>query len=146
MIAIVHKTINDLAKKPQKLFLIDSLGALLTTFFLFVVLRNFYEYVGMPIPVLTYLSVIALGLCIYSTACFFFLKGNWTPFIRGISIGNLLYCILTMVLVIIYYSQLKTIGMIYFVIEVIIILGLVYIERNVAIAILKESFDTNKND
>lgn len=143
MITIVNKTINDLAKKPQKLFLTDSLGALFTTFFLFVVLRNSYEYVGMPITVVICLSVIAACLCIYSTSCFFFLKGNWTPFIRGISTGNSLYCILTMVLIIIYYSQLKTIGMIYFVIEVIIMFGLVYIELNVATAILKERIDNN---
>ena len=143
MITIVNKTINDLAKKPSKLFLIDSLGALLTTIFLFVVLRNFYEYVGMPITVLTYLSVIAACFCIYSTSCYFFLKENWAPFIRVISIGNLLYGILTMVLIIIYYAQLKTIGMIYFEIEVIIIGGLVYIELNVATAIQKDRINND---
>ena len=143
MIAIINIAINDLAEKPKKLFLIDGLGALFTTFFLCVVLRNFYEYVGMPISALTYLSVISACLCVYSMSCFSFVKGNLIPFIRRISIGNLLYCILTMVLILIYYSQLKTIGMIYFVIEVIIIIGLVYIELNVATAILKERIDND---
>ena len=74
MIPAVRKTISQLAHKPQKLFLIDSLGAMLTAFFLFVVLKNFNEYFGMPQKILTYLSVIAAFFCIYSATCFFLLK------------------------------------------------------------------------
>lgn len=86
----------------------------------------------MPKTVLTYLSVIAICFCIYSTACFLFLKGSWSPFIRLIGIANLLYCALTIGILIKYYPVLTTIGAIYFLIEIVIICGLSYIELNVA--------------
>jgi hypothetical protein len=138
------KNINDiiyyLTEKPKTLFLIDSLGAMLTAFFLFVVLRNFNEYFGMPITILTYLSVIAVCFSIYSIACYFFLKENWTSLIRVIGISNLLYCVLTMGLLLVYFPMLSIGGIIYFSVESIIICGLVYIELKVASEINKNRF------
>lgn len=133
MIKIIKKIINYLAQKPRTLFLIDSLGALLTTILLFLVLRNFNDYIGIPKTVVTYLSAIALCFCIYSTICYFFLKSNWKPFLIGISIANLLYCILSILVIIFHYSQLTSIGKTYFFAEIIIICTLVYIEINVVI-------------
>lgn len=141
MIRKVRAFINYLTGKPKALFLIDSLGAMLTAFFLFVILRNFNEYFGMPTIILTYLSAIAACFFIYSTVCFFFLKENWTPFIRAISIANLLYCVLTMGLMIVYYPILTIIGIIYFLLEITIVCGLVYIELHVATAIKRNSIN-----
>lgn len=97
----------------------------------------------MPKTVLTYLSVIAIFFCIYSTACFLFLKGRWTPFIRLIGFANLLYCALTIVLLLKYYPSLTIIGTTYFLIEIIIICGLSYVELNVAKEIKKNRFVDN---
>lgn len=132
---MVRKTINQLARKPKKLFLIDSLGAMFTTFFLFVVLKNFNEYFGIPQTILTYLSIIAALFCIYSATCFFFLKEHWIPFIRTISVANLLYSILTTGLLIIYHPAFTIIGITYFLMEIAAICVLVYIELNVATVI-----------
>jgi len=137
MIITVRNVIDYLAGKPKKLFLIDSFGAILTAFFLFVVLRNFNEYFGMPKILLTYLSVIAVCFCIYSTTCYFFLKNYWTLFISIISIANLLYCILTMGLLIFYYPHLTIIGLTYFLLEIAIICKLIYVELHVAATIKK---------
>ena len=146
MIKTVSKIIKQLSSKPKKLLLIDSIGALTTAFLLFIVLRNFNEYFGMPERILTYLSVFAVCFCIYSTTCLFIIKANWTPFIKGISIANLLYCVLTIGLVIFYNSQLSIIGIAYFLGEIAIICGLVYIELNVANEINKSRIDNNTND
>jgi hypothetical protein len=127
------------------LFLIDSIGALTTAFLLFV-LRNFNEYFGMPESILTYLSVIAVFFCIYSTTCFFVIKANWILFIKIISIANLLYCVLTIGLVIFYNPQLTTIGTAYFLGEIAIIIGLVYIELKVATEIKNTRIVKYKND
>lgn len=136
------QTLRDIIKyleqSPRTLFMIDSLGALLTTFFLFAILRNFNEYFGIPETTLNLLSIIAASLCMYSTTCFFFLKDNWAPFIRAIGFANLLYCILTMRLVIFIFPSLKIMGIAYFLVEMIIVCGLVYIELNVATAIKKK--------
>lgn len=137
MIRTLSKVIKQLSSEPKKLFLIDSIGALTTAFLLFVVLRNFNEYFGMPDTILTNLSMIAAFFCMYSTTCFFVIKVNWSPFIKGIGIANLLYCILTIGLVIFYDPQLSTIGIAYFLGEIAIICGLVYIEFNVATEINK---------
>ncbi len=136
----ISKIIKQLSLMPKKLFLIDSLGALVTAFFLFIVLKDFNEYFGMPITILNYLSSIAACLCIYSITCFVIIKKNWIPFIRIISTANILYCILTIGLIILYQSQLTIFGKAYFLGEIAIILGLVYIELNVANAIKKSNF------
>ena len=146
MILTASKTIKQLASEPKKLFLIDSLGALTTALLLFVVSRNLNEYFGMPARILTYLSGIAICFCIYSTTCFLVLKGNWTPFIKGISIANLLYCVLTIGLVIFYNPQLTKIGIAYFLGEIAIICGLVCIELRVAMEINKSRIDTKTNN
>ncbi len=135
MINITRKSIHYLTNKPKTLFLIDGLGAMLTTLLLFVVLRNFNEYFGVPKTILTFLSAISTCFCLYSTTCFFFLKANWTPFIRVISYANLLYCVLTVGLVITYNSVISTLGIVYFLVEIIIICLLVYIELKVATAV-----------
>jgi hypothetical protein len=124
-------------KTPKTLFLVDALGAVATAFSLFVVLRNYYTCFGMPEYILTYLSIIAISFCMYSTACFFLLKDNWTPFLRAISIANLIYCMLTMALLYIYFQELTTLGLAYFTIEILIILALVYVEWSVASAVRK---------
>lgn len=135
MINTVRKTIHYLTNKPKTIFLIDGLGAMLTTLLLFVVLRNFNEYFRVPKTILTFLSAISICFCLYSIACFFFLKANWTPFIRIISYANFFYCVLTVGLVITYNSVISTLGMVYFLVEVIIVCLLVYIELKVATAV-----------
>lgn len=134
----INRLINHLAEKQKTLFLIDSLGAFLTAFFLFVIMRQFSGYFGMPETVLIYLSLTAILFCIYSTVCFLFLKRHRAPFIRLIGIANLLYCVFIAGLLIKYYTQLTIIGIIYFLIETIIICGLGYIELNVAAEIYKK--------
>ena len=132
------KIINYLTVNPKKLFLIDFLGAILTVFLLNVLIRNFNEYFGMPKEALDFLSIYAMCLFLYSLLCFLFLKKTWTVFIRGISLANLIYCFLTVGLLIVYDSQIKILGMIYFLTEIFIICGLVCIEFKVEMAISRE--------
>jgi hypothetical protein len=129
---IEKKLIKHFTEKQKTLFLIDSTGAFMTAFFLFVIMIQFNEYFGMHKAVLTYPSVIAFFFGIYSTACFLFLKGGWSPFIRFIGIANVLYCALTTGLLIKYYYALTIIGTIYFLSEIGIICVLGYIELKVA--------------
>jgi hypothetical protein len=131
----IDKAIRYLISKPKILFLVDALGALLTTILVFVVLRNFSAYIGVPDTVLNILSAVSLCCCLYSAACFLFLKSNWTPFIRVIVFLNIMYCVFTLALVITHRSDISTIGIAYFLGEVSIIGTLVYIENKVAMAL-----------
>ena len=123
-----YSIIKRLTLQPKTLFLIDGLGALVTAFFLFVILRTYNVYFGMPQNTLTYLSLIAIVFCLYSITCYFFLKDNWRPFLRTISIANLLYCCLTMGLVIYYYPSLTILGVSYFLAEIIVVFVVVFVE------------------
>jgi hypothetical protein len=120
--------IRRITLKPKTLFLVDSIGALVTAFFLFAILRTFNEYFGIPQITLTYLSIIAAIFCLYSITCFFLLNDNWQSFLKTISIANLLYCFLTMGLVIYYYQSLTILGVTYFLAEIIVVCGLVFVE------------------
>jgi hypothetical protein len=126
------KLIKYFSENQKKLFLIDSIGAFMTAFSLFVILRQFNVYFGMPRNELTYLSVIAVFFGIYSAACFLFLKGRFIPFIKFIGIANLIYCGLTFGLLIKYYHLMTIIGTTYFLIEIVIICLLSFVELNVA--------------
>ena len=128
----MKKLIKYFTEKQKALFLIDSIGAFITAIFLFVIVRQFNVHFGMPEKEVTYLSVIAVFYCIYSAACFLFLKGDFTPFIRFIGSANLIYCAFTIGLLIKYYPLLTSIGTSYFLIEIVIICGLSYVELNVA--------------
>jgi hypothetical protein len=128
----IKKLISQLSEKPKTLFLIDSLGAFLTIFFLFVVIRNLNQYFGVPTSVLTYLAVIASLFCVYSATCFLVLEERWVYHVKTIGIANLLYCVLIIGVVINNNSSLTALGRTYFLLEVLVIYGLSYVELRVA--------------
>src|SRR5688572_4503562 len=117
----MKKMINQLLQNPKTLFLIDGIGAFVTAFFLFAILRTYHEYIGMPETTLTYLSVVAAGFCVYSLSCFFLVKENWPHFLQFISIANLLYCCVTIGLIVYNYQRITLLGIIYFVVEIIVV-------------------------
>jgi hypothetical protein len=127
---VFEKILNTL--NPRQLFLLDALGALLTAVLLGLVLTNLETIFGMPPEVLYNLSFVALGFFIYSLTCFLLKIKNWQPFLRFIAILNLLYCCLTAVLVIQLNSKLTVLGILYFVIEIIIVVVLAIIELKYA--------------
>lgn len=121
---IVQKIINQLHLDPKKLFLLDSLGALLTAFLLGVVLVQFEPIFGMPAKTLYVLSFIACLFAIYSFFCYWRIPANWRPYLRAIAIANLIYCCITFTLIFYCYQELTTLGVLYFLGEIIIIIAL----------------------
>ena len=128
----MNNIIRYFTKKPKLLLLIDCIGALLTAFSLFVIIRPWNDYVGMPEKVPVYLAAIALCYSMYSAACFVWVKRGFPAFIRFIGIANILYCVLTAGLVITYSAQLTNLGKAYFLIEILIIRVLSDVELRVA--------------
>ena len=125
---MMNKIVNIFIKKPSLLFLTDAIGAFITSFLLFVVLRNLDAYFSMPDAILKVLAAVAAAFFVYSISCFFFLKKNWAVFIRIIMILNTLYCLFTLGLLILNYSSLTMFDFIHFLGEVMIICTLVVIE------------------
>jgi len=112
----------------KKLFLIDAIGALISIFFLGFVLVYLEEKIGMPKNVLYLLASLPVFFAIYSFSCYFFLKNNWSRFLKGIALMNLLYCFLTIGILFYYDHNLTVLGWTYFIVELIILLVLIAIE------------------
>jgi len=113
------------------LFIIDAIGAAVTAYFIGIVLVKFDAYFGMPRQVLYVLATIALIFWVYSTCCYLFIKRNFKPFLKLIIFANLLYCCLTIALLFFYFKQLTILGFVYFIGEILVIVGLVLIEKRV---------------
>lgn len=134
---MANNIINHLIKNPKSVFLLDGIGAALSIFFLFVILRNHSEYFGMPKGVYNYLSAIAACICIYSAFCYLYIKQYFTVFILALSLFNLLYSIFTIIFLIIHSSQITNLGITYFIIELALIVSFIYIEMKVSTTIKK---------
>lgn len=121
--------IQTLVPHPKRLFLIDGLGAFFTALLPVAVLIPFEPLFGMPRSVLLVLSGIALLLALYSFSCYRWVGQNWRPFLKLIWAANLSYCGLTAGLIIAFYHRLTWLGVTYFLVEIVLVVGLACIER-----------------
>ncbi len=121
---------------PRKLLLVDSIGALVSAFFLGIVLVKWQTFIGMPTTILYGLALIACIFAVYSFVSYKYLAGDSKPYLKIIAIANLLYGCLTMGLVIYFYPQLSKLGILYFVGELLIIISLVIVELKTAAKVL----------
>ena len=112
----------------KKLFLIDGIGAIVSALMLGVVLVKFQYLIGLPVKVLYSLSIIPCFFAIYSISCFYFLHSKWKLYLKIIAYLNLLYCFVTISLVFYFYENLKFLGVLYFILEIVVIIYLVTLE------------------
>jgi len=116
--------------KTKSIFLLDGLGAFFTACVLLTIVWPLNEYFGLPKTTIFALFVIATFLSIYSISCFLWLGKSWRPFLRFVIVANLLYCCLTFGVLIYHYSQIKSLGFSYFLLEIIVICIIVKLEIN----------------
>ncbi len=120
---LIHLPINI-----KTIFLIDGLGAFVSASALMLVQWKFHQNFGMPLHILSILYFIAFVFSIYSISCFLFSDKNRLLFLKIIVVANLMYCCLTVGLVIYHHAKITTWGLAYFITEVAVIIGLVLIE------------------
>lgn len=120
--------LSKVKNSPKWIFLIDAIGALITTVGLVVILVLFGVYFGMPSKALYLLSGIAFSLFIYSICCHFSVKKNWKPFLMIVISGNIIYVFVSIVLMIKHFDKLTELGLVYFTLEKIIIAIIVNFE------------------
>ena len=114
--------IEKLIKQPKQLFLIDGMGAVVSVIFLGGVMVYFNPYFGMPIPVLLVLAVLAIVLASFSLAHYLKPPNFWKSSMFIIALTNTFYCVLSGILMIVYFSALTPLGIIYFVLEKVIVI------------------------
>ncbi|TPN88026.1 hypothetical protein [Aquimarina algicola] len=120
--------LNTFRTHPRRIFLVDALGALLSAILLFGVLAQFEHYFGMPRKVLYILSVLAFCLFGYSISCYQFIKTNRKPFLKVIIACNIVYSLISIGLIVEYFDKITELGFIYFVLELIVIGVIVFVE------------------
>ena len=121
-----------MASNPKLMFGIDGLGALLSMFLLSVVLVQLEDRIGMPAKTLYILAAIAGFFAVYSFICALRIKKNWRSFLKIIVIFNLSYCILTFSLLLLHQAHLTSLGIVYFLLEILVIASLALFEFKVA--------------
>lgn len=114
------------------LFLIDGFGALLSAFLLGVILVRFESTFGMPRQTLYFLAFIPCLFVVYDFIICKIIGENWRPFLKAIAVANLVYCCMSMGLLVHHYSKLTYLGLAYFLIEIIVVLMVAMIELKVA--------------
>ena len=124
---------------PRNLFLIDGFGAILSAFLLGVVLTKFESTFGMPSKVLYFLCVLPCLFAIYDFSSYLRVTRNLSSFLKAIAIANLVYCSITVCLLISHFPKLTTLGFIYFFLELVIVVILAGIELRTAASIELES-------
>ena len=118
--------------KGKSLFLLDAVGAIVSAFFLGVVLVYFQPYIGKPTKILYLLAAIPCVFLIYDLLCYFYVKHEWPHYLKGIAFANLAYCLLSIGSIVYYYKDLTTLGLSYFILEILVIFVVVYLELKAA--------------
>lgn len=118
--------------KPATLFLVDGLGALLSALLLGAVMPRLISFVGIPVSTLYLLAAFPVLFAIYDFYCF---RGDGRKAgsqLRVIATLNLLYCILSVGLVIYHRDTVTIPGFVYFVLELLIVVSLALVEFSVS--------------
>ena len=123
---------------PGNVFLLDGCGAVVSTLLLGGVLPAIQPWIGMPLNTLYLLAVIPMVYGVYSFTCYRFVEHRNPIWLQGIMAANLLYCLLTTALVVHHFDALTTLGVAWFVVDALVIVGVVWLERSVWMQISNE--------
>lgn len=117
------------SNRIRKLLLLDALGASLSAVLLGLVLPAMEGRFGMPTATLHVLALIAAIFALHGSLGGVLGRDTPAKWLRRIAIANVLYCALTGVLVAWNYSMLTAYDLVYFPLEIALILALVYAEQ-----------------
>ena len=117
-----------ITNRPYIIFLVDAVGALLSTLLLCFLVAPFPNLFGMPRQVCYALAVPAAVFTIYSFCCFLYEPKNGRQFLIGILIANGLYACVSLVLMLTTWNQLTPLGIAYFTGEILVLFLLMRFE------------------
>lgn len=129
---MMKKLLQWIETNPKNLFLIDGVGALVTAFFLGVLLVRFEWFFGIPASILYYLAILPVFYAGYDFFSYQKKIHQISPYLRGIAILNLLYCCLSLGLAFYHKETITMWGWIYILNETIIIVSLAVFELKTA--------------
>lgn len=114
--------------KHYNIFLLDALGASVSALLLFFLIKPNEPFFGVANSTAINLSIPVLGLLVFSSMCFFLKPQNWKLFMKMVIFGNLSYCLFTATIIFLSYKELTILGLLYFLLEILVIFVIVGIE------------------
>jgi hypothetical protein len=120
--------IDKISNNAKIVFLIDSIGALLSALFIFIILTFFENKIGIPAKTLIFLIIFTIVLSLFSFCCYLIQNKNLKLNFKVISRANILYCILTIITLVAYRQVIPILGLLYFIFEIFIIILIVKVE------------------
>jgi hypothetical protein len=121
--------INKIAESPRKIFTIDAIGAIVSALSLYVLVLPLNTYFGVPLSIVWILGGVSLAFFLFSLFCNLTTGKHDAIKLRIVITANLLYGILTAILVLWNHSSITGLGIAYFVAEYSVIIALVLLER-----------------
>lgn len=135
-----------LAWTPRRLFLVDALGALLTTSILGFILPHFAQSWGIPRRDLYFLAGGVLLLFFYSISIFLIQPRYWLMYLRIIAGANFSYCLLTLALLWHWRQSAQALAYAYFIGEALVIFGIALLEWRYGQKKGHKNFGSDKNE
>lgn len=129
---MLRKLLDLFLTKPKNVFLFDCVGALVSAFFLGVVLVQFETHFGIPQRSLYLLAVFPIIFACYDLIAWRTKTNNISKYLNGIAIMNLLYCCLSIAVSIYHYQTITLLGSLYLIAEILIIITLAIMELRVS--------------
>lgn len=120
----------------RKLLLLDFLGALATSLGTGLLLATEVIATGIPSTILVAMSLIACGFAIFDIVAYRFVQRTARA-LAVVAMLNLSYCVAVVIVCTMYAQQVTKLGLLYFAIEVPVVLLMVSWELTVARAELK---------
>jgi len=113
---------------PRKMFLFDGLGAVLSTFMIGLIIAHNVDFFGLPTKAAYFLASLPVLFMIFSLYHYFKFPNVWRPSLKVIAIANLLYCFISIGVVFYHFESMTTLGLVYFIGEIIVLIFLVAYE------------------
>ncbi|HMP29002.1 MAG TPA: hypothetical protein PKD85_05355 [Saprospiraceae bacterium] len=112
----------------NNIFLLDAIGATVSAVLIYLLFILFQSNFGLPIAVAKFLVVFPIVIAILSYICHFVSIKNLEKSLKITAYFNLLYCFLTITIVVMYYNELTILGILYFIAEKTIVIPLALFE------------------
>ena len=137
---ILHKA--DL--KPDTLFVLDGLGALISALFLGFILVRFEHIVGIPATTLYFLAVFPLFFFFFDLYCLKRNEKSTGKLLTVLAFFNFGYCLISLSFAIYHRASLSAYGWIYISVELVILLVLARVEFYAGKKIIRQEKHNSK--
>lgn len=139
LVLIIHgleqAMLSTFKTNPKKLFVIDGYGAIISAFFLGVVLVKLEHLFGIPKQTLYLLAFLPLLFAAFDFYAYRNAHIDTSKNLKVIATINTLYCILSLALTLYHIDVILPLGWIYIILELAIVLALSYIELIIGITV-----------